>query len=220
MTAYDYRKIASIVGEDKIDALREAGVQIGEKPTKPTMGLFGRWAKHPGYGDVLITVDKPAGDGFVWFAFREDGKRGQLTSKSHIARLTFPEETIRPEDVPVGEAWLVNIDDGDTRAYGVVALKTEDDGNWCTRELNDYCTWYDDEITLVSPLVPARPTEPVTVTTEEEYAALPAGSIVSDTNMQPWMKTSTGGLTQGAYIRTVTDLAGTPRRVLRRGWGE
>lgn len=37
MTAHDYAKIASIVGEDKIDALREAGVEIAEKPTKPTV---------------------------------------------------------------------------------------------------------------------------------------------------------------------------------------
>lgn len=222
MTTHDYKTIASIVGEDKIDALRKAGVEIAEKPTKPTMGLFGRWAKHPGYGDVLITVDKPAGDGFVWFAFREDGKRGQLTSKSHIARLTFPEETTRPEDVPVGEAWLVNVDDEEASAEGVVALKRTKT-YWNTEIVSGNAgstgDWLNGEVTLIAPLAPVRPTEPETVTTEEEYMALPAGSIVAGKDDHPFTK-HTGVWIGPAAGRSSSEMAGKTSRVLRWGWGK
>lgn len=221
---HDYKTIAAIVGEDKIDALRDAGVDIADKPTKPTTDLFGRWAKHPAYGDVLITVDATDEDGDVWFAFREDRVRGQLGSASHIDTLTFPEETTRPEDVPVGEAWLVNADDGYESAEGVTAFKINDT-SWVTGDSNGIIEteWGNGELELITPLILARPQDadrgesPETVTTAEEYEALPEGSIVAFTGGNPWLKDSYGKWEDGHS--SVTSIAYAPRQVLRRGWG-
>ncbi|WP_426707562.1 hypothetical protein ACEN2D_02300 [Corynebacterium auriscanis] len=220
MTTHDYKTIASIVGEDKIDALREAGVQIGEKPTKPTTGLLGRWAKHEHYGDVLVIGDKLDECGCALIAFPDpDYPNSVLTPLVILSDLTFPEETTRPEDVPVGEAWLVNVDDGMDRECGIVAFKFDDDGNWYTRGVN-YChTWYDSEVTLIAPLVPARPTEPEMVTTEKEYMALPAGSIVAGKDDHPFTK-STGVWIGPAAGRSSSEMAGKTRRILRWGWGK
>ena len=80
--------------------------------------------------------------------------------------------------------------------------------------------WLNGEVTLIAPLVPVRPTEPETVAMEKEYAALPAGSVVAATGMQPWTKSPMGRFVQGGYIRTITELAGAPRQILRWGWGE
>lgn len=54
--------------------------------------MFGMRAKHPVYGDVLITVDEADEDGYVWFAFLKKGKRGQLTASCGIESLAFPEQ--------------------------------------------------------------------------------------------------------------------------------
>ncbi|OFT88998.1 hypothetical protein [Corynebacterium sp. HMSC28B08] len=221
MTAYDYRKIAAIVGEDKIDALRKAGVQIGEKPKKPTTGLLGRWAKHEHYGDVLVIGDKLDECGCALIAFPDpDYPNSVLTPLVILSDLTFPEETTRPEDVPVGEAWLVNVDDGADRECGVVALKFDDDGNWYTREVNGCTTWYDSEVTLIAPLVSARPADPETVTTEKEYAALPAGSIVAGSSSDPFLKNAGIWIGPAATRMSNSEMARKTRRILRWGWGK
>lgn len=223
MTTHDYKTIASIVGEDKIDALREAGVQIGEKPTKPTTGLLGRWAKHVKYGDVLVIGDKLGECGCALIAFPDpDFPNSVLTPLVILSDLTFPEETTRPEDVPVGEAWLVNVDDEEASAEGVVALKRTKT-YWNTEIVSGNAgstgDWLNGEVTLIAPLAPVRPTEPETVTTEEEYMALPAGSIVAGKDDHPFTK-HTGVWIGPAAGRSSSEMAGKTRRVLRWGWGE
>lgn len=222
---YDYDKIAAIVGEDKINALREAGVEIADKPVKLTTNLLGRWAKDKNGVDVLITSNHPTPDGKVWvsveFAESLDGTKDKEYS---LSDLMFPEETTRPEDVPAGEAWLANIDDGKNSAQSVAAIKAK--GNcWRTAPINGTSLWYDTEVTLVSPLVPARPIdthrEPETVTTEEEYAALPAGTIVAEPHGYPFLRRGIGAA--GIWVDdddtyTHLGMARTERQVLRRGW--
>ena len=79
--------------------------------------------------------------------------------------------------------------------------------------------WFSDsEVTLIAPLAPVRPTEPETVTTEEEYMALPAGSIVAGKDDHPFTK-HTGVWTGPAAGRSSSEMAGKTRRVLRWGWG-
>lgn len=222
---HDYKTIASIVGADKIDALRDAGVDIADKPTKPTTDFLGRWAKHPAYGDVVI-VDNVTINSYVMVMCR-DILNAAGTSRKHVklSDLMFPEETTRPEDVPVGEAWLVNADDRYQSAEGVTAFKINDT-SWVTGDNNGIIEteWENGELELITPLILARPQDadrgksPETVTTEEEYAALPEGSIVAFTGGNPWLKDSDGKWEDGPS--SVTSIAYIPRQVLRRGWGE
>lgn len=300
----DYRKIADIVGEDKIQALRDAGVNIADKPNQPTTNLLGRWAKHAEYGDVLIASDK-VDDGYVSITVRDEFDRhGAVYDYVAIADLTFPEQTTRPEDVPVGEAWLVNANDGIGSAERVIAIKVNR-RVWASRSEGKTLErfWYDPEVTLITPLIPANPQDqgqpsdltppeqttrpedvspgeawlmnvdhigesaerinavklagdkwivgsceniariwenhevgliapliparprdadrdesPETVTTEKEYEALPEGSIVAHPGGNPWFKDSDGAWNDGHS--SVTSIAYTPRRVIRRGWGE
>lgn len=242
MTTHDYKTIAAIVGADKIDALRDAGVPIADKPTKPTTDLFGRWAIHPVYGGVLITSQHPDEDGWVMVSFLDVQFSGK-TDRAVVGLddLTFPEETTRPEDVPVGEAWLVNADDRYQSAEGVTAFKINNT-SWVTGDNNGIIEteWENHELELITPLIPARPhdidrerayweqqtqidgyerdAKPETVTTEEEYAALPEGSIVAFTGGNPWFKDSDGKWGDGPS--SVASIACIPRQVLRRGWGE
>lgn len=222
---HDYNKIAAIVGADKIDALRDAGVNIADKPTKPTTNLMGRWAKHPDFGDVVI-VNNVTINSYVMVVCR-DILNAAGTSRKHIklSDLMFPEETTRPEDVPVGEAWLVNADDGYESAEGVTAFKINDT-SWVTGDSNGIMetVWENDEVELIAPLIPARPLDtdrgesPETVTTEDEYTMLPEGSIVAFTGGNPWLKDSDGKWEDGPS--SVAGIAYVPRQVLRRGWGE
>ena len=224
MKTHDYNKIAAIVGEDKIDALREAGVDIADKPTKPTTGLFGRWAKHPTFGDVLVISQHPDELNMMSIAYLSDNwSGGAMDNHVELRELTFPEETTRPEDVPVGEAWIVTVDDGEETVEGITAFKMSDiiwvsGVNWETAEM----WWENDEVVLISPLTPARPLDtgrgksPETVTTEEEYEALPAGSIVAGSRRSPFRKTTDGRWVHGDDL---VNVAGSPRYVLRYGWG-
>ena len=223
MTTHDYNTIAAIVGADKIDALRDAGVPIADKPTKPTTDLLGRWAKHPDFGDVVI-VDNVTIDSYVMVMCR-DILKAAGTSRKHVklSDLTFPEETTRPEDVPVGEAWLVTVDDGEETVEGITAFKMSDTA-WVTGRHNRIMDmeWENVEVILIAPLIPARPQDsgrgesPETVTTEDEYAALPAGSIVAHPGARPWYKCLDGSWGDG--YSSITSIAFTPRKVLRRGW--
>ncbi len=225
MTTHDYKTIAAIVGADKIDALRDAGVDIADKTTKPTTNLMGRWAKHPAFGDVMILSQCPDELNMVPIANLSNTLPGGVGDNYvDLWDLTFPEETTRPEDVPVGEAWLVTLDDGEYSAERINAVKL--DGNkWVigSRE-NIAKIWKNREVTLIAPLIPARPQDvdrgesPETVTTEDEYAALPEGSIVAFTGGNPWLKDSDGKWEDGPS--SVAGIAYVPRQVLRRGWGE
>ena len=241
---HDYDKIAAIVGEDKINALREAGVEITDKPSKPTTDLLGRWAKTPDGKDVLIISESVKDNGRVWVAFHTDDEEdGAATIDYCLSSLTFPEETTRPEDVPVGEAWLVNIGERTISAVKTLA------NNWYSGELRFVSNEY---VTLIAPLVPARPVEnkpkksywsmqaeadkivrecwsgiekrfdeeaPETVTTEEEYKALPDGSIVAAQSGAPYCRErSTWFCADMPFSHRY--MAGVTRTVLRKGRGE
>ena len=73
--------------------------------TPPTTGLLGRWAKHPQHGDVIITSDHAIDNGLIRIAhLRSASMDGACLRSVNIDDLAFPEQTTRPQDVPVGEA--------------------------------------------------------------------------------------------------------------------
>lgn len=245
---HDYNKIASIVGEDKVQALRDAGVDIGDKPTQPTSDLLGRWAKDKDGNDVLIISDEPGKDGSVLVERRDPTMHGGYYPYTvHIESLTFPEQATRPEDVPVGEAWLVNVNDEIDSAERVMAVKAGEDlwvSGGVRKTFLNY--WYTPEVTLLTPLVPARPQdqgqpsditppeqttcpEDVTVgekrfvATQEEYEALPVGSIVARDGGDPYVKVARSKWKSiNNSTRTNVEMRGVRqvRQVLRRGWGK
>lgn len=154
---HDYRQVAAVVGEDKVAALRKIGVDIGDKPAKPTTGLLGRWVKSLDGKDMVICNDKPDKSGLLVTAWVDPRNvRGTGSFVKNIAELTFPEETTRAQDIPTGEAWLVNLNAGNQYAERVKALKIKNDG-WVTavRTKPDSPAWSDDEVTLIAPLIPA-----------------------------------------------------------------
>lgn len=252
---HDYDKIAAIVGEDKINALREAGVEITDKSTKPTTGLLGRWAKDIDDENVLILSDEVNEEGEVSIAY-PGARIGGIADIAMrlITDLTFPEETTRPEDVPVGEAWLVNAE-GEVggSAERAKALKVSVDC-WALKPVEKSTVWEfeNSEVTLVAPLVPARPVgnkpkksywamqaeadkmvrecmseidkrsdeeAPETVTTEEEYATLPDGSIVAQQGSEPYIKVEGNWYFQKTFFND-REMREITRTVLRKGWGE
>lgn len=128
---------------------------------RPTSGLLGRWATHPEYGDVLIADDK-SDNGLIQIVYLSSiSISGTYSRTVNIDTLTFPDQTTRPQDVPVGEAWLVDAHNGfDTQPH-TPALKIAP-GLWVTptRETADESEWHNYEITLITPLIPARPQDP------------------------------------------------------------
>lgn len=202
---------------ERIDKLEE---QINN--AQPTTGLLGCWAKHPKHGDVLIAYDKPTRGGLVNVRYLSGDTVGKSQGNfAHIDELSFPDQTTRPQDVPVGEAWLIDADAGDASTTNTPAVK-ESTGLWITGENNEggVCAWSDNEVTLITPLIPARPHDtPETVTTEEEYEALPEGSVVAKPGEDPWTHRPYVWEQVGATIDDVV-LAGTTRHVLRRGSGK
>ena len=187
--------------------------------TPPTTGLLGRWATNRHGKHVLITTDRPV-DGWIETTYvSPDGTTSEKAEQ--FDSLTFPEQTTRPEDVPVGEAWLVNADDGNDSITNAPAVK-EPTGLWITGENNKGYenAWTNHEVALITPLIPARPHDtPETVTTEEEYGALPEGSVVARPGEEPWIHKPYVWAREGGTIDDV-GLAGTARHVLRKGWGE
>lgn len=183
---------------------------------KPTTGLLGRWAKHPEYGEVLIAEDRATDKGTIHVVYlRDDMKCGAMGNFVLLDDLTFPEQTTRPEDVPVGEAWLVNAQDSTNTRHGVAALKIEKD-IWVS---GDRFEWIDDEVELITPLIPAHPHDtPETVTTYEEYVELPEGSVVAHPRSNPWIR-MTYKWAQHGEIAGSPEMAGTTRYGLRYGWG-
>lgn len=208
--------------EQHAKALAEQIKQLQDQlnNAEPTTGLLGRWATNRDGKQVLITADSPIG-GWIETAYvNPDGTTREKAEQ--FDSLTFPEQTTRPEDVPVGEAWLIDADDGDDSTTNAPAVK-ESTGIWITGDNNngDESAWNNHEVTLITPLIPARPHDtPETVTTEKEYEALPEGSVVAKNEERAW--TLMGGKWQSGTFNTASHLGmeGTPRQVLRRGWGE
>ncbi|WP_408925890.1 hypothetical protein ACKFRT_04415 [Corynebacterium sp. YSMAA1_1_F7] len=206
--------------EQHAKALAEQIKQLQDQlnNAEPTTGLLGRWATNRDGKQVLITADTPSG-GWIETAFvSPDGTTSEKAEQ--FDSLIFPEQTTRPEDVPVGEAWLVNADDGDESATNAPAVKGYE-GLWVTGEdgKGGTSTWRDNDVTLITPLIPARPQDsPETVTTLEEYGALPEGSVVAKPGENPWVHLPYMWVQSGATTNDMA-LAGTTRGVLRRGWG-
>ncbi|WP_034985984.1 hypothetical protein [Corynebacterium jeikeium] len=187
--------------------------------TPPTTGLLGRWATNRHGKQVLITTDRPV-DGWIETTYvNPDGTTSEKAEQ--FDSLSFPEQTTRPEDVPVGEAWLLDAHNGFDTQPNTPALKITPD-LWVTptRETADESEWHNYEITLITPLIPARPQDmPETVTTHEEYEALPEGSIVAAVGDGPWIHLPYVWMSDGGR-RNNAEMAGRTRHVLRRGWGE
>ena len=194
--------------------------------------LLGRWAKHPEYGDVVCVWDTPNSTGQVMVHRRdEESTVGAGAFYTSVVKLTFPEQTSRPEDVPVGEAWLVNVNDGHYFHTRIIALKDDPD-YWRTSEdkTPSGFTWRNREVTLISPLVPARPEpepepepeHPRTLSSVEDYESAPVGTIVASPDNNPWVKVSEEGwLVSGSLMSsTNSDMAELDEKdVLRKGWG-
>lgn len=185
---------------------------------EPTTGLLGLWATNRHGKQVLITTDRPV-DGWIETTFvSPDGTTSEKAEP--FDSLSFPDQTTRPQDVPVGEAWLVDAHNGFDTQPNTPALKIAP-GLWVTptRETADESEWHNYEITLITPLIPARPHDtPETVTTEEEYGALPEGSIVAKPGEDPWTHKPYVWEQVGAITDDVM-LSGTTRHILRRGVG-
>lgn len=186
--------------------------------TAPTTGLLGRWAKHPQHGNVLVCDDQADDNGLISIRFlKPSGMMGDIV---HIDDLAFPDQTTRPQDVPVGEAWLVGADSGRDQTQQTKALKVSD-AWWITpdEQPGEESQWLNSEVTLITPLIPARPQDkPETATTEDDYEALPEGTIVAMRIGDPWIRDG-GVWTQGNESVTTAQLSGITRHVLRRGWG-
>lgn len=125
---------------------------------QPTSGLLGRWAKHPEHGDVVCIWDKPDVDGCMFV--RWVGKNATGASDgvyAPLSSLTFPHQATRPEEVPAGEAWLVDVEYSEESHKSIVALKDSFDF-WRTSDDVTACNyWQDEEVTLIAPLTPERP---------------------------------------------------------------
>ncbi|WP_165164935.1 hypothetical protein [Corynebacterium qintianiae] len=202
------------------------------KPTHPEH-LFDLWATHPEHGDVICMWDKPNSIGNVLVRWRDERVQlGSCGAFVPVSSLTFPEQTTKPEDVPVGEAWIVNVDDGKRSGERVVALKFYDD-HWYTGSdvVGDAYWWLDSEVTLVAPLVPGRPEpqpepepeHPRTLSSAEDYEDAPLGTVVAPSGNSPWVKIYEERWTiawSGAR-RTNSDMAELEEQyVLRWGWSE
>lgn len=217
-----------MTSEQRLEELKQQAKDLAERIDKledqlnnaePTTGLLGRWAKHPQYGDVLITMDRPLDSRGIRIVCLSDNMEGGVVYRLvNIDDLDFPDQTTRPQDVPVGEAWLVDADDGDSITTNAPAIK-QCSGLWRTGENNKKgeFVWTDHEVTLITPLIPARPHgNPETVTTEEEYEALPQGSVVAESGRMPWVYLPNLWICRDNPA-TTAEMAGTTRHVLR--WG-
>lgn len=207
--------------QQQAKALAERIEQLEEQinNAKPTSGLLGLWATNRDGKRVLITTDRPVGGWIETTYVNPDGTTREKAEQ--LDSLSFPDQATRPQDVPVGEAWLVNAADEDHRLDNIAALKVYED-MWETggRDGGLSMEWDDNEVELITPLIPARPHDtPETVTTEEEYEALPEGSVVAKPGEDPWTHRPYVWEQVGATIDDVV-LAGTTRHVLRRGSGK
>ncbi|MCG7268406.1 hypothetical protein [Corynebacterium sp. ACRQJ] len=217
--------------QERLEELRQQAKTLAEQieqledqlnNTPPTTGLLGRWATNRDGKQVLITADRPVG-GWVETAYVADNG-SSCENAEQLDSLTFPDQATRPQDVPVGEAWLVDAHNGfDTQPH-TPALKIAP-GLWVTptRETADESEWHNYEITLIAPLIPARPQDiSEKVFRREEYAELPVGTIVASEHGAAWQK-----MDQDEWVSTILPETKRQRpdgnmehRVLRRGWSK
>ncbi|AWB84809.1 hypothetical protein [Corynebacterium liangguodongii] len=189
-------KLAEILAENNDESLRAALEAYAKKPYPEH--LLGVWAKHPEYGDVMCQWDRPSVDGDMRVSWRDDRTNiGTKVAFIYVSDLTFPHQATKPEDVPAGEAWLVNVNDGHDSGECVVALKYEED-SWCTGDgvVDGEDWWEDRDVTLIAPLTPCpapaqEPEHPRTLSSAEDYETAPVGTIVVGGPSKPWCKLST-----------------------------
>lgn len=206
--------------KDLAEQIEQLEDQLNNK--LPTSGLLGRWATSRHGKQGLIAADSPIGDWIETVYVTTDG--ASCEKAEQFDSLTFPDQTTRPEDVPVGEAWLVDAHNGFDAQPHTAALKITPD-LWVTptRETADESEWHNYEITLITPLIPARPHDtPETVFRREEYAELPVGTIVASEHGAAWQK-----MDEEEWVSTILPEAKRQRpdgnmehRVLRRGWSK
>ena len=207
---------------EQIEQLKAEGAREAKQPRD---NLLGRWARHEEYGHVLIACQHADERGGLFVAYPDDGFQDGADGRyANQRELTFPEQTTRPEDVPVGEAWLVDAHNGfDTQPHTPALKITPDLWVTPTRETADESEWHNYEVTLIAPLIPARPQDnPEKVFRREEYAALPVGTIVASEHGAAWQK-----MDEEEWVSTILPEAKRQRpdgnmehRVLRRGWNK
>lgn len=185
--------------------------------------MLGRWATHEELGDVLVVYDHPDSDGDVSVSWPSTDTRGGVEYVHvHISELTFPEQTIKPEDVPVGDVWLIKALNYDGVMERAVAVKIS--GLWVTigEETAVVDEMKDSDVTLIAPLAPAAPVpvqEEEWVKDEEEYDALPEGSIVLTSGLIPWIKLAGDWECPSDVTRPPSsEIFDTLCKVVRKGW--
>lgn len=229
---FTYETIADVLNkggntDEIIHNLREVGVDIKEKVVeKPLTGLLGRWVRDKDGVDLLVIDNSVDGESCIRVVKSDISQSSETTiTKRAIFDLTFPEEIISPEDVPVGSLWIVGAHYGEFHSDPVPAQKTSED-QWEVLESvagQEYVR-DNEHISLISPLVPAQVGEgyPKTVKTEEEYKKLPEGSIVAALGSIPWQKMEDDSWESIAaeYSWGSSRLAEVTRSVLRYGYGD
>lgn len=207
--------------KDLAEQIEQLKAEEAREAKQPRDNLLGRWARHEEYGHVLIACQHADERGGLFVAYPDDGfPDGADGRYANQRELTFPEQAVRPEDVLVGDAWIVDVHNGDARQRAQ-AIKIDENLWVADAELiDDDYEWIDSDITLITPLIPARPHDkPETATTEDEYSALPEGTIVAMQIGGPWIREG-DAWTQGDESVTAAQLSGITRHILRRGWGE
>lgn len=231
MTDIDIAELVKKYRYDSDGLLAELEAML-PKPDYPEH-MFGRWAKHSEYGDVLVVYDQPDGDGGVFVSCPNTSfSGGSQRTHVHVSELTFPEQTTRPEDVTPGEAWLVDANDGRSPYTRVAALK-DGLGEWRTAEdeTHEGRYWMDGEVTLIAPLVPATPApepqsepeHPCTLSSLEDYRAAPVGTVVAASGEHPWVKLREHRWSTSRPGDPMTNeylVDGLPKDVLRWGVGQ
>ena len=141
-----------------LEATKVSIENILPAPPQPTTGLLGRWAKHDAYGDVVVISDYSSYNGKVWVSYTDnDEPDGASTDHVPFDSLMFPEQAMKPEEVPAGEAWLVDVNAGELSLKSALAIKDSND-TWLTLEGATRVTLCSNGmITLLAPLTPERP---------------------------------------------------------------
>lgn len=188
---------------------------------KPHDRLLGRWANHLYYGYVLVVTDKVDDDECVYIVVPKlNAKSPSHPKQVNLIDLTFCEESAEPEMADTGSVWFANVDDSETSARKIAVTKTGRDC-WRSRPVgvDAVSEWRDEDVTLITPLVSVKPWDVKTVSTVEDYLNLPGGSIVAASGAFPWTNFRLSWR-NGEEAVQEDGLAGTPRQVLRWGWGE
>lgn len=218
----DKKELAAWLKENPQATAKEIQKHFLEKD-KPTSELLGMWAKHEECGDVVITSHVPYNNGDVHASWiNPSGPRVCCFGRLKLSDLEFPHLYTQPKEIPDGEAWVVGYRKENRHIGRCNGIKFGGD-SWFICDGNHHDTLLDDDITLIQPLTPERPVSaPRTVTTEEEYAALPEGSVVLRAGHRPLVKIHMDSWLETSPTPRVSDqeISGTPREVLREGWGE